>query len=208
VHDPILFDLDGTLVDSGPAIVAAVRSAARSVGAPVDEGSDLSFCVGPPLEEVFAHLLGEAPALVPRAIKAYRREYVQAARRSTLPMPGAEAALDRLAEAGSTLAVVTYKPAWIAEVVLRASGLFPRFALVAGRARGRDDLTKADLLQDALARLEPHSAAPLFVGDHDLDEEAARANGVAFARYGPLDWPAIADLAIAPARRTIGRSTS
>ena len=72
-----LFDLDGTLVASGPGIMASVRRAMAALGHDIDPGEDLSWVVGPPLADVFARLLtplGQA-AQVATAMARYRGAY-------------------------------------------------------------------------------------------------------------------------------------
>src|SRR3712207_7103696 len=82
-HDPhqglarrlVLFDLDGTLVDSSPGIWASVRWAAAELGLPEPSPEQLRAMVGPPLQDGFALVLGVPVPDVPRAVAAYRAHY-------------------------------------------------------------------------------------------------------------------------------------
>ena len=71
----VLFDLDGTLVDSTPGIWASVRAAAAALGLPSPTPAQLRQMVGPPLQEGFALVLGVPADDVPRAVAAYRAHY-------------------------------------------------------------------------------------------------------------------------------------
>ena len=194
-YDPILCDLDGTLADSAPGIVAAIRAACASCGVAIGEGVDLAAFVGPPLEESLA-ILAPEPELVPVLVRTYREEYGRMAP-STPLLPGVAPTLRSWTTGGTVLAVVTYKPAHLAQVMLTGAGIRGLFRLVVGRGRGRDPRRKADLLREALERLRPHAGVPLYVGDHEEDEAAARACGTAFMRVGPATWTDIAGLVAA-----------
>jgi phosphoglycolate phosphatase len=190
-YDPVLCDLDGTLVDSTPAITTSIRKACAAVGAPLDQDLDLSFCVGPPLVESFTQLLADGQ-LVTRALDAYRHSYVELAGQLNPPMPGVQEALRRLDRAGATLAVVTYKLTWVAEEVLGAVGLREFFRAVVGLRDDDDSRSKHELLREALDLVDVPRPRPLYVGDLPIDEAAARTAGISFARHGKLAW---ADLA-------------
>src|SRR4051794_10824697 len=71
----VLFDLDGTLVDSTPGIWASVRVAAAELGLPEPTPEQLTQMVGPPLQDGFALVLGIPTDDVPRAVAAYRAHY-------------------------------------------------------------------------------------------------------------------------------------
>jgi phosphoglycolate phosphatase len=187
VFDPVVCDLDGTLVDSGPAIVATIRQACAEVGAPVAEDRDLAFCVGPPLEETLPVLVGDAE-LARRAAAAYRAHYGAIVRQASAALPGAREALASLAQAGIPVAVATYKVMSLATATLEAAGLAGLVTAVVGRASPDDDRTKGELIRETLGLLVPHGGRPVYIGDHDDDEVAAAAAGVSFLRYGPLTW--------------------
>jgi len=205
-YDPILCDLDGTLVDSAQGIVAAIRAACASCGVTIADGVDLFSFVGPPLEKSFATLAPE-PGLVPALVRAYREEYGRMAP-STPLLPNVRSTLRSWRVTGAALAVVTYKPARLAEAMLTGAGVRGLFDLVVGRRLGDDPRRKADLLGEALERLRPHAATPLYVGDHAEDEVAARVCGIDFVGVGPAGWSEIARLvAEGPVRpRPAGRN--
>ena len=73
--DPVLFDLDGTLTESGPGIISSVRYALAKMGRPVPDDATLDRFIGPPLLDSFRDLCGFDPAEVTVAIAAYREHY-------------------------------------------------------------------------------------------------------------------------------------
>jgi phosphoglycolate phosphatase len=181
-YDPVVFDLDGTLVDSGPIIVKALLEACALTGVAVPESVDMTQCVGPPLEVILPKLL--CPDVdVEALVSTYRRLYRPMAQRETVPMPGAVELLAELKEAGITLALATYKTTELASVVLDATSMREMFDVIGGRASPVDRRTKTQVLRGVLERLEPHGRDPLFVGDHQEDRDAAMALSVAFVPY-------------------------
>jgi phosphoglycolate phosphatase len=188
--DPILCDLDGTLVDSAPTITTALHFAFSECGVKLDPEVDLASFVGPPLDRALARIIPE-PGTAARVLDVYRREYSRLIDGSVPLMPGADAAITAFSEAGATLAVVTYKPTALAEDVLRGAGLRGLFPLVLGTTPRGPTRTKGELLHKALTALRPHRGTPLYVGDHAEDREAAAENMVAFLPFGPNDWQQI-----------------
>jgi phosphoglycolate phosphatase len=148
---------------------------------------DLSSAVGPPLVKTFGQLLPD-PRLIAPALEAYRSIYLEEVKRSAVPMPGALGALDAMFREGVALAVATYKLSGVAEIVLQAAGIRPYFAAVVGWTDDADGRDKAALVTHALELVRPHRSAPVYVGDLDADEEAAKRAGIAFLRVGPLSW--------------------
>jgi phosphoglycolate phosphatase len=190
----VICDLDGTLVDSTPSVVAALQSTLDQLGIAPPAGFDLSSCAGPPLHESLARLLG-ADDRVDEAIVAYRLHYLTEAWSLTRPVAGVGRALAEWRDANIELAVCTYKPTSIAVDVLKQAGLAHYFAVVVGTQPGTDDRRlKAELLEETLRRSCRNKEGTLYVGDHELDAAAAASAGVSFARAGPSGspWPLLA----------------
>jgi phosphoglycolate phosphatase len=185
--DPILCDLDGTLVDSAPAITTALRIALSECGVKLDPAPDLASFVGPPLDQTLARIVSE-PDRAARVLDVYRREFSRLIDGSIPLMPGADDAIRAFSEAGAALGVVTYKPTTLAEEVLRGAGLRGLFPFVLGTTPQGPTRSKGELLHEALVALRPHRRVPVYVGDHAEDREAAAHNGVAFLSYGSNNW--------------------
>ncbi|MGO8992213.1 MAG: HAD family hydrolase [Polyangiaceae bacterium] len=172
----VLFDLDGTLIDSRGDIAAACNHALTSVDrAPLDESLIAGF-VGDGARVLVARALGVPPddSLVERALTAFHRYYEEHAVVHTTLMPGAREVLDALGD--RPVALVTNKPRGATMAVLNALGLAERFASV---RTGSDGALKPDprAILDVLKwiRIEPKNA--WVVGDGEQDIRAGRAAG-------------------------------
>jgi phosphoglycolate phosphatase len=177
----LLFDLDGTLTDSRPGIEATLRHAMAQVGAPLETAADLSGCVGPPLAEIFARLLGPArAALVPAAVRHYTRRYDEAGLFDNRVYDGIPAALEALAAlpGGADLYVATSKATAVARRVLAHFGLTRHFRGVYGAAPDGSRAAKAGIIAAALADAGLTAAGTAMIGDREHDLLGARANAV------------------------------
>jgi phosphoglycolate phosphatase len=184
----VLFDLDGTLVDSSPGIHASVRSAAAELGLPAPTPQQLRGMVGPPLQDGFALVLGVPVADVPRAVAAYRAHYAAGALLDVTVHAGVPDLLAALREAGATLAVATSKPEPFAVRVLEATGLLPAFASVHGATMDGAVRHKDQVVAAALAA-HPDGRDPVLVGDRSHDALGAAAHGLRCigAGWGPAE---------------------
>jgi phosphoglycolate phosphatase len=107
----ILFDLDGTLTDSGAGITRCIQEALRRLGADVPPAESLRACVGPPLHDTFARLLDTRDAAtIAEAIRLYRERFVVTGMFENALYPGVREGLERLRRGGSRLWLATSKP--------------------------------------------------------------------------------------------------
>jgi phosphoglycolate phosphatase len=184
----VLFDLDGTLVDSSPGIHSSVRHAAAELGLPPPTSIQLRGMVGPPLQEGFALVLGVPIADVPRAVAAYRAHYAGGALLETTVHDGVPELLTALRAAGATLAVATSKPEPFAVRLLEHTGLLPAFASVHGATMDGTVRHKDQVVAAALAA-HPAGRDPVLVGDRSHDVLGAAAHGLPCigAGWGPAE---------------------
>jgi len=182
----VLFDLDGTLVDSTPGIWASVRVAAAELGLPEPTPGQLRSMVGPPLEDGFAAAFGLAPDDVARAVAAYRTHYRAGAMFDAAVHPGIRELLTGLRADGATLAVATSKPEPFAVAVLGHTGLLGYFAGVHGATLDGTVRHKEQVVAAALAA-HPGTVRPVLIGDRLHDVLGARAHGLPCigAGWGP-----------------------
>jgi phosphoglycolate phosphatase len=181
----VLFDLDGTLVDSAPGIWASVRAAVAELGLPRPTPEQLRAMVGPPLQEGFAATFGLAGPDVDRAVAAYRAHYTAGAMLDATVFAGIPELLAELAGGGATLAVTTSKPEPFALRLLEHTGLRPAFAAVHAATLDGRIRHKHQVVGAALAA---HSERPaVLVGDRAQDVEGAAAHGIPCvgAGWGP-----------------------
>ena len=172
----LLFDLDGTLTDPGAGITRCVQHALSALDRPVP--SSLTWCVGPPLRDSFAELLGAAdPEILDRAIELYRERFVSVGMFENTVYPGVASCLGELRKGGHRLRVVTSKPHVYARRILDHFGLSEAFISVHGSELSGEFAEKADLIRHVLST-EKFEDRPWMVGDRRHDIEAAHANGL------------------------------
>jgi phosphoglycolate phosphatase len=186
----IIFDLDGTLVHSAPSLAAAGNRLLAELGrAPVDPAGYHRF-LGRGMRAQVERLLGATGGIpggdvVPHLAR-YRAIYDADPVSGTEPFIGVRNALDHLAASGHGLGVCTQKPDAPARALLRALGLMPPIAALAGG----DSLgvLKPDprMLAHAADQLPPGEV--VLVGDGETDEAAARNAGVPFIWFARGYW--------------------
>jgi phosphoglycolate phosphatase len=198
----VIFDLDGTLIDSKPGIVAGLRHALRRMGHELPAGAALDWAIGPPLVDALAAILrplGDDRA--EEAARHYRAWYGETGLFDATVYPGIPDLLDRLTQRGLTLFVGTAKRTDFARRVLDHFGLARHFRAVYGSQEpGRFD-RKALLLHHVLQVEGLSVTETVVVGDREHDVIAARANGLRMIAVtygygsreelcsaGPVEW--------------------
>jgi len=188
--DPVLCDFDGTIADSEPVIVSALQAACADLGFEAPPAGVLARCVGPPLERTLPGVLGER-APIQDIIRSYRRHYMAVATTATPLMPGAREALTEFDAEGVQIGIVTNKPLPLIESILEGLSLSPLIDAVSAPALDAPATSKSLLLRSALTDLSPRSSLPIYIGDHDEDEQAAHQVGIRFLRFPESTWAEI-----------------
>jgi HAD superfamily hydrolase (TIGR01549 family) len=172
----VVFDLDGTLVDSREDIAGAVNQGLQAVGGPGRPGEDIYPLIGRPLLQIFAELL--PPGLGARAVEAqavFRRYYLDHCFDRSRLYPGVVECIERMKSV--PLAVATTKMTFMAIRVIEHTGLAPHFSLV----QGSDDIPhKPDptLLRIVLGKTGKQAERSWMVGDTVYDIQAGKAAGM------------------------------
>ncbi len=166
----IIFDLDGTLTDSGPGIMRSVKYALDQMGIDFDDMTKLRSCVGPPLSQSFPHL-GVPEDRVEEAIDHFRERYISIGVDENEPYEGIHEALEALKEAGFPLYVATSKPELMADHVLRRFKLTGYFTGICGATMSTERETKHDVLAYLLDTYQLED--PVMVGDTIYDVDGA-----------------------------------
>ncbi len=182
----ILFDLDGTLVDSRADLVLGVNLARRDLGlAPLAEERVVSF-VGEGMRNLVARALPECPERLDDAVELTRLHYSQHLLDHTRPYPGVKLALAELRGLGYALGVVTNKPQEFSEAVLNGLGLAEFFRAVVGGGVCPQLKPDPAPLRLALEQCGAGAAGSWMAGDHFTDLESGRRAGLkcCFCRYG------------------------
>lgn len=176
--DTVLFDLDGTLSDSAPGILGALRASFAEAGLDWVDADTARSLLGPPFWHSLPPLVGEER--VPRVVRAYRRHYVEdGAMFDTSCYDGVLEVLRELAGRGYRLAVATSKPEPHAARIVAHLGLAGFFTTVCGDTLDGARDSKAAVVGEALRRLgDPDPARVLMVGDRSHDVLGAAAHGL------------------------------
>lgn len=183
-HAPlIVFDLDGTLVDSAPDLVDALNVVLGRDGIPptplararkfVGRGGRVLIRLG--LEEHGAQV---SDARLEELFAAYLAQYEAHISEKTLPFPGVVAALDRLASAGHRFAVCTNKYEKAAKMLLRDLGLTERFAAIVGADTFAVSKPNGAVLRLTAERAGCEPTRIVMVGDTATDVNTARDAGL------------------------------
>ncbi|TDK43730.1 phosphoglycolate phosphatase [Antarcticimicrobium luteum] len=179
----IIFDLDGTLVDSAPDIQAAANRMLEGEGAePLDLPTVIGF-IGNGLPKLVERAMGARDLPMDRHTELTARTlafYNAESTARTLPYPGLVAALDALRAQGFALGICTNKPAAPARDILDQFDLARHFEVVIGGDTlpvKKPDPAPLRAAFDALAR------GGLYVGDSEVDAETAERAGVPFLLF-------------------------
>ena len=176
VKKTILFDLDGTLTDSGEGIINCVIPALKHFGLPVPPREELRVFVGPPLRDSFIRF-GVKPEDAEEAVAIYRKRYVPTGMFENTPYPGIHALLAALREAGHTLYVATAKPEEMATAILEKFQLAPYFHMICGASMDDTRDSKDKVIAYLLERTDDASNA-IMVGDTAYDVLGAAEHGI------------------------------
>lgn len=177
----ILFDLDGTLIDSAPAILASFRDAfARSGIAPV-RAVDESI-IGPPLTETLQLLAGTTdPATIARLADGFKASYDSEGYKATAAYAGVGDMLAGLKNAGLRLAIATNKRIHPTRLILDHLGWLGHFEQIYALDLFTPRLPdKAAMIKRLLADHDIPRDSAIYIGDRAEDGESADANGLPF----------------------------
>lgn len=174
----ILFDLDGTLLDTSPGIFNSVRFALKESGLPQIPDDQLSDFVGPPPKQMYMKKFGLDDKTAFEVAQKHREYGRTKAIYEAKQYPGIKNILKKLKEYGCKLGVATLKSQGIAETVLKNQDLYSYMDVVVGM-NDSETMTKADTIRQAMSALCIVDNV-LMVGDSVYDFEGAVEAGVEF----------------------------
>jgi len=178
MRNHLLFDLDGTLVDSAPDIHEAMCTAFRREGLEPPAAAATLAGVHLPLPGLVAALAPGRPDRHEALAAAFRAAYDQGGFPRTAPYPGAVETLGALVRAGFVLHLVTNKRRVPTELFVARFGLGPHFASVVTNTDLAPGEGKAEAITGLLSRLGVAPTAALYLGDTEADLVASRRAGV------------------------------
>ncbi|URL57827.1 HAD hydrolase-like protein [Luteibacter flocculans] len=174
----ILFDLDGTLIDSELGILAGVRHSLASVGAEAPDDAVLRSWIGPPLRVSFGQVLDGDSERVEAAVAAYSQRFREVGWSEHTVYDGVPELIATLADAGHRLAVVTSKVRAHAEPILAHLPFGAAFERIYAPGPASAHSEKAEMIAAALADFGHPTEETIMVGDRRFDMEGAVANDV------------------------------
>jgi 2-phosphoglycolate phosphatase len=173
----VVFDFDGTLVDSYQAITASVNHVRATHHLPPLTEPEVRRCVGRGPAYLLKHTVGSTD--LDKDMALYRAHHPSVLRSGTHLLPGVSETLDILKRSGLRLAVCSNKPRDFTRELLEALRLTSWIEVVIGPEDAARIKPAPDMLLAALQRLKVAPAEALYVGDMVVDLETARAAGVA-----------------------------
>ena len=175
----VVFDMDGTLVDSYQGIYQAYKVAFEKMGRKWEGDSFVRRAIGAPLPFVFEQMceMGQEEAL--RAIGYYRAYYGEKGWRELQVYPGMEETLQELRRRNYFLGIATLKKEKFAQEILKEQGIFSYFDAVCGMDE-QDQLTKSDLIRSCMEKAKAEPWETILIGDSEFDAQGAEQAGVGF----------------------------
>ena len=177
----ILFDLDGTIVDSAPGITSTLAYMFERLGKPIPTPSELLQYVGPPLLDSFRDLAGFDAEESAVALEIYREKYLNVGAYDATQYAGVGLVLKAVHESPLRMSLATSKPETPATLILEHFNLARYFDVITGASDDEVRSAKKDVVAEALIRLEALGAdisRPVLVGDREHDVHGAAANNV------------------------------
>jgi phosphoglycolate phosphatase len=175
--DLLVFDWDGTLMDSAACIAGSLQAACRDLGYAVPSERDARYIIGLGLHDALAHVLpGVDPSAYPNVVERYRHHFLLADSGTSL-FPGVRELVHDLRETGHLLAVATGKSRRGLDRALEATGLTHAFHATRCADEGRSKPDPA-ILNWLMQHLGVTPGRTLMIGDTTHDMGMAQAAGV------------------------------
>jgi phosphoglycolate phosphatase len=176
----IVFDLDGTLVDTAPDLVATLNAVFVSEGLQAMRFDQVRATIGRGARSMIERgLMAQGRMLqtedIDQLYSKYIEHYAAHIADHSRPYPGLEPALDELADSGCRLAVCTNKLEWLSVRLLSALRLRERFAAICGQDTFGAPKPNPDVLRKTIIKAGGNPASAVMVGDSETDVATARA---------------------------------
>ena len=176
----LLFDLDGTLVDTAPDLLASLNTVLTRVGHRPVVPRELRSLVGHGVKALFERALKETGTPVsPEQLERYSDEFIAHYRaniaRESRPFPRVPETLKRLADAGATLGICSNKPQDLTDLLLAQLDLARHFSAVYGGGRAKHNKPAPHHVLELVDALKGTPGRAVMIGDSTVDVAAARA---------------------------------
>lgn len=189
-YKTIIFDLDGTLLDTAPDVLVCANLARAEIGLPAITLAEAKKAIGPGPDNFAKYTIGDPdPKLAEKFLKIFRSHYSQHLLDNTRPFPGIPELLQQLD--GFALMVATNKPRVYSTQILGANGLLPFFRAVIGPEDVAHNKPYPDMMYKALELTTDRPESAIMIGDTDNDMKSARAAAIDFCAvswgYAPIE---------------------
>jgi phosphoglycolate phosphatase len=172
----VIFDLDGTLIDSYHAIYLGFHYAYSQMGLPPLSYEQVERAVGLGLAHTFRELLGEER--VPQALTLFRKKYEEVFRAHTHLLPDARQVVESLQGRGIQLAVATNKLGRFSRAIFEHFGMDKMFAVILGDGDVSQNKPDPEMLYLAMEKMGVAKEETIFVGDSVIDIQTGRNAGI------------------------------
>jgi phosphoglycolate phosphatase len=173
----VIFDFDGTLIDSYQPITDSLNHVRQAHGLPPFALDEVRGMVGHGLETLIATAIG--PAAVGEGVRLFREKYATLCREQTTILPQVRETLEELDKRAYQMGIATNKPSYFARDILKALEIDHLFAEVIGPNDVERPKPDPEMLEIMMMRLGLGADEVVYVGDMPLDVEVARRAGVA-----------------------------
>lgn len=182
----ILFDLDGTITDSGEGITKAVQYALKHFGINVEDINELKKFVGPPLRDSYMKFYNFDEEKATEGIKVFREYYEEKEMFENSLYDGIVDVLKALKKSGKELIVATSKPEVHAKKILEHFNVDKYFTIIAGADFEETRVKKGDVIKYALDNLRNtlndnevlNLSQVIMIGDREHDIIGAKENNI------------------------------
>lgn len=177
MYTDIIFDLDGTINESGDGIKASLRHSMKECGKVLDENTNLDFIIGPPLSSSYAKL-GIPEDEIDKLVDSYRRHYKQTGIYINSVYPGMVELLKELKGRGLNLHIATSKPGIMTEIILDYFDLKQYFTFIGSASEDLNRQHKTEVLAHTISNIDAPKENMVMIGDRRDDMQAALINGI------------------------------
>lgn len=176
MYDTVLFDLDGTVVNSQKGIFHSLKYALIAHG--INYDGDMKKFIGPPFLESFPSFLHTDDDTTEKLIAAYRENYAKVGVYETTLYRGMKGLLCQLKLSGRTVAIATTKPRIFAEQILKQKRILNLFDFVGGAELDGSIVNKIQVLMKVMDALRPDKSTTVLIGDTLYDSRGATEIGI------------------------------
>ncbi len=174
-YDCVIFDMDGTVMDTSCGVMRSVQYALREMGLPDDDLERIRKFIGPPLYEAFSEYYGMNDADATEAVRLYRVRYADIGVLEYTPYDGMIDLIRDIKAAGMKVGVATGKPEKFTSIILKHSGLEQYVDMLVTPNLSDKKQDKPEMIRAIMDKLGEKA---IMVGDRCFDIEGAVANGI------------------------------